>query len=428
MTTLMLPEDSRSGNGKGRMVIFFLSPRVIDFDTYLPVAMEMKAARPDWDIRFVTFSRQNFDFIGNNPTLVEGLRRCGQLRLFSSDGASGFFSRFLRRLCGLWVLLFWIVRRPRPILFQARPFSQAPYNLFYLFSRLRGGVAFLLNKSRSPDVVHHIVWQNREKPEHQKRSLLNRLLGRDIDGLIYYHDEQKENVSLCERFGRIDNVPWCKIGMPHFLAQWRAFIDDEVRQARRQLEQEGVSAETEIYTIFAAKPYSAVNLRSSTSVEEVFTLCLEALREHRPDALVFIRPHPLAIDAEHIRQGIASVGADFARISFLHPEVLVSLSRLVFLDNPSNLMFSCFPGRFVDCSDYPESHYEQFGEVSLAHGYGPLYLNPRSSGFSSRILEIINKPELCSSPDLTTKRDNLLSKSKPGLEPLFELVGDDNKE
>ena len=63
--------------GKGRRLVFLLSDHVIDFDTYLPIAMALKRARPDFDIRFVTFSRDNYDFICANPTLVAGLEQCG---------------------------------------------------------------------------------------------------------------------------------------------------------------------------------------------------------------------------------------------------------------------------------------------------------------------------------------------------------------
>jgi len=422
MSALTLPEDSRSGNGKGRMVIFFLSPRVIDFDTYLPVAMEMKAARPDWDIRFVTFSTENYDIIGKNPTLVEGLRRCGRLQCFSSAGPGGFIGRTLRRLTGLFSLALMIVRCPKPILFQARPFAQMPYSLFYALSRLRGGVAFLLWKNRSPDVVHHIVWQNREKPAQHQSSFLNRLIGRDIDGLIYYHHEQKDNVSLSGRYGQIDNVPWRCIGLPHRLSRWRELIDDEVTAARVDLEKEGISADTEIYCFFAAKPFSAVNLRIPQSVEETFALCLKTLCALRPNALVLIRPHPLAVDAPHIKAGIAAVGANRARISFIHPEVLIALSRRAICDNPTNIIFSCFPGKIIDCSDYPDSHYAEFGQVSLAHGYGPVFVNPVAGDFKKRFAAALEDSAF-DNLALHDLSDKLLAESEPDLTPLLEMAG-----
>ncbi len=422
MSAPTLSEDPRPGDGKGRMVIFFLSPRVIDFDTYLPVAMEIKAARPDWDIRFVTFSRENYDIIAKNPTLMAGLLRCGRLDCFSSSGPGGVLGRTLRRLIGLLSLSLMIVRRSRPLLFQARPFSQMPYNLFYGLSRLRGGSAFLLWKNRSPDVVHHIVWQNREKPAQHQSSFLNRLIGRDIDGLIYFHHEQKENVSLSGRYGRIDNVPWQAIGLPHFLPRWRKLIDEEVAASRRDLEKEGIPADTEIYCFFAAKPFSSVNLRSPQSVEETFTLCLKTLCALRPNALVLIRPHPLAVDAVHIKAAIEAVGPKRARISFIHPEVLIALSRRAICDNPTNIMFSCFPGKMIDCSDYPDSHYAEFGQVSLAHGYGPVFVNPAAADFKERFAAALEDSAF-DDPALGSLKDKLLADSKPDLTPLLEMAG-----
>ncbi|MBT4768987.1 MAG: hypothetical protein HOO00_00470 [Rhodospirillaceae bacterium] len=422
MSALTLPDIPHSGNGKGRMVIFFLSPRVIDFDTYLPVAMEMKAARPDWDIRFVTFSTENYDIIGKNPTLMAGLHRCGRLQCFSSAGPGGFIGRTLRRLMSLFSLVFMIVRRPKPILFQARPFAQMPYSLFYALSRLRGGVAFLLWKNRSPDVVHHIVWQNREKPAQHQSSFLNRLIGRDIDGLIYYHREQKDNVSLSGRYGRIENVPWHSIGLPHLFPRWRELIDDEVAAAHRDLEKEGFPADTEIYCFFAAKPFSSVNLRTAQSVEETFALCLKTLCDLRPDALVLIRPHPLAVDAVHIKAGIEIVGSKRARISFIHPEVLIALSRRAICDNPTNIIFSCFPGKIIDCSDYPDSHYAEFGQVSLAHGYGPVFVNPVAVDFKKQFASALEDSAF-DNLALHSLKYELLADSEPDLTPVLEMVG-----
>lgn len=56
--------------------------------------MALKEARPGWRIRFVTFERANHDFILKNPTLMEGLQRCGELVLLDGtpDG-SGTFGR-----------------------------------------------------------------------------------------------------------------------------------------------------------------------------------------------------------------------------------------------------------------------------------------------------------------------------------------------
>ncbi|MGH6953328.1 MAG: hypothetical protein ACREGL_04045, partial [Alphaproteobacteria bacterium] len=405
-----------------RLALFLLGPRVIDFDTFLPTALELKEQRPAWTIRFVTFSRENYDFILRNHSMRSALDGQGTLHYLGSRDASGWPRRAARKLRALTRLSLWTLGRRRPILFMSRPFAKMPYSLIYTLARLRGGRGYLLWKSRSPDQVHHIVWQNRKPPAVQPRSLISRLIGRDVDGVIDYHGEQDANVGLSERFGRIAGAPKRRIGFPHLFPAWRRFIVAESRRERERLAAEGVPEDAELYAMFAAKPWSSVNLRDEGSVERSFLQAIAVLLRRRPRAVVLIRPHPKALDEPYIRYAIESAGLGRARLSLAHPEVLLALARRAIFNNPSNIMFSCLDGRLIDVSDYAPRHYAEWGEVSLAHGYGPLFVNPRAADFEARLARAIEDDGAFEPDELHRKRDALLGANPADLGPLLALV------
>lgn len=412
-------ENSSAGR---RLFLFFLGPRVIDFDTFLPTAMQLRQDRREATIRFVTFSRENYDFIRANPALMEGLRRCGSLHLMGGGGVGGWLSRMAKRALSFVRIAGWIVARPLPVLLAARPFAEFPYNLFAGIARLRRGNVILLWKSRSPDKVHHVVWQNRAKPKMRRRSPLSALAGGDADAVVYYHQDQVENVQLSDRFGRIDGVPWRTIGFPHLFPAWRQLIADEIVTERRRLRAADVPEDAELYAMFAAKPWSSTNLRSPDAVERVFRQTITALCRLRPRAVVLIRPHPLAVDEPYIRDAIAAVGSDHARLCFAHPEVMLALSRRALFNNPTNIMFTCFRAAMIDCSDYADRHYQEHGKVSLAHGYGPLFIDPRAEDFEVQLKRALDDDALFADPELGRLRDDLLARNPANLDPLMSLL------
>lgn len=424
---LRMDDDSVRAPPVRRTVLFLLSPRVIDFDTFLPTAMELKAARPGWDLRFVTFEPRNADFIRRNDTFLAGLLLSGPLYCLGSPAGTGVLARWWRRVIGMVRLSVWLLRYPVPVLFAPRSFTAMPYNFLYALARLRGGSAFLLWKSSSPDRVHHIVWRNRELPSARPVTWLNRLLGRDLDGIVHYHDEQDEAIGKSDCYGRIAGVPWRRMGMPHRLPAWRRLVAAETIKEMTRLRATGVAADAELYCMFAAKPYSAVNLRGADSVERVFRQAIEVLCRRRPKAVVLIRPHPLAVDEPYIAEGIASVGRERARICFAHPEVLLAICRRAIFNNPSNIMFACYPGRVIDVSDYADSHYRDMGEVSLADGYGPLFVRPGRADFESAFIALLEDDAAFDDRATTYKREALLAANPATLTLLLRLIekGDD---
>lgn len=402
-------------------MLFFLAPRIMDFDTYLPIAMEMAAARSQWRIRFVIFDAHNYSSILANSTMMAGLEHCGSLH-FLGSGESGWGVKIWRRLKGFAVISGWILRHGRPVLFSSRAFSRGPYLLFSALARRRGGNSYLLWKNRSPDEVHHIMFQVRNPPPQKPATFLARLLGRDLDAVIHYHDQQEETLGQASAFGRIYDVPWLRIGLPHHFPSWRRFINDQIAVERGRLEREGVPRDAEIYTVFAAKSGSSDNLGLPGAVERSFEAIITALTRLRPDAVILIRAHPKAVDEPYIREGLKAAGDAHLRMSVVHPEVLLALSHRCFANNPTNILFAGFPGRCIDCSEYPDSHFEQFGEVSLAHGYGPLYINPLAKDFDVQLARALEDDSLFEAPELTKKKDILNQNNPPRFKALLDLL------
>lgn len=406
-----------------RLILFLISPQIFDFDTYLPIAMGLKKVQPNWHIRFVTFSKRNHDFIMKNPTHRSGMDKIGNFSYMGWEHASTRIGRLLCRLKSLFAIAGWILRYRAPVLFLQRPFVRQPYTLWYFLARLRGGAGYVLWKSRSPDVVHHRLRQVRqEAPPGDKPSLLSRLMRRNCDGFIHFHNFQSENIEWSSGFGRIDHVPWVKIGIPHYLRPWREHISEEVELERRKLFAAGIPQDAEFYCMFPAKPLSHETLREAGSVEESFGRALKALCRIRPKAFVLCRPHPRVQNEPYFRELIEEVGQDRAQISFAHPEVLLAMSRRAIFNNPSNLLFTCYQGRFVDVSDYHDQHFEDFGEVSLAHGYGAIFVNPRADDFERRFTEAIEDDRLFDDGSVTERRDAVLTQNRADLSPLLNLL------
>lgn len=403
------------------LIVFFLSPRVIDLDTYLPTAVQLREVLPDREIRFVTFSNENYRFIRRNPTLMAGIERCGSLLLLGSDGERHLTTRLMKRLTTLLCVSAWILRCRRPVLFLGIPFTRFPYALWYLLSKLRGGWSYMLWKVRSPDISQEIIRAVRKVPPPPVApSLISRLLGRNLDGLVCYHGKQDRNIEWTSGYGDVSRASRIEIGMPHLFPAWRSLIDSETARARRVLVEAGVAPDAEIFCMFPAKVLSSETLRADNSITYAFAKAGETLHRLRPRALILVRPHPLAVDEPYVHEFIEKLGGA-ARISFEHPEVLISISRRAIFNNPTNIMFSCFPGRLIDVSDYSEYQYQRFGTNSLGAGYGPVFIDPRSEDFEARFEALLDDDAFDRQQDRSLA-DELLARWPPDIGKLARWI------
>jgi len=213
--------------------------------------------------------------------------------------------------------------------------------------------------------------------------------------------------------------------MPHHFPAWRDFIGEQIDAERRWLARAGVSSDAEIYTLFAAKSGSGGNLGLPGAIERSFEAIVTALTRLRPHAMILIRAHPQAVDEPYITEAVASLGPERAHLSFAHPEVLLALSRRCFANNPTNVLFMGVHGKFIDCSEYPEFYFKEHGKVSLAHGYGPLYINPLARDFEDRLATALEDDSLFEAKELMEKRDRLHHNNPPRFEVLLNLLEGD---
>ena len=85
-------------------------------------------------------------------------------------------------------------------------------------------------------------------------------------------------------------------------------------------------------------------------------------------------------------------------------------------------MFSCFDGKLIDVSDYHPEHYDEFGDRSLADGYGPVYLNPRRPDFETAFKALIDSDEPFENPKAHERRDSLLTRNPTDLSGLLDWM------
>ena len=161
----IVTDDRLTGpKGRKRFLLFFISPQIFDFDTFLPVAMTLKSAHPEWRVLFITFSKRNHDFIMSNPTHRSAIEKTGVFLYLGWDHAKSRLGGIALRSRSMLMICAWILQYPRPALFLQRPFLRSPYAWWYALARLRGGNGYVLWKSRSPDIVHHRLRQVRKEP------------------------------------------------------------------------------------------------------------------------------------------------------------------------------------------------------------------------------------------------------------------------
>ena len=132
-------ETVRGSKSRPRTVLFLLGQKLVDFDAYLPVAMALKEQRPDWQIRFLTFSRENFEFLRQNTTLMAGLQTCGTLHCTDNQNRSGFIVRQMNRLRVHMMIAGWLLRFSRPLLLNSLPFCRLNLLIWFLITKFNGG-------------------------------------------------------------------------------------------------------------------------------------------------------------------------------------------------------------------------------------------------------------------------------------------------
>ncbi|MGB8276141.1 MAG: hypothetical protein WCF16_12830 [Alphaproteobacteria bacterium] len=415
-----LAGESLPAAANAKLVLFLLSPRLIDFDTYLPTALALKEARPGWDIRFVTLSRANAESIARNPTLTAGLARCGTLACLEASDAGGWLARQWARMRHVAAVSGWLLGARRPVLFSGVTFGALPYLVWYLAAKARGGRALVLLKSRATEDNHQLAERERQAGLSQEpRGVVERVTGPLYDGLIRYHDQQEMQLYGMRLHGRVPRERQLKLGLPNLAPAWRTLIADETAAERARLGRLGHDMRAEVYTFFPVKGFGARTLRTPDSPADTFRLVLKTLRRLRPGALILIRLHPVAENDAFVHQTLAEMDDPNIVITRAHPEVLIAMSRRVIFNGPTNIQTTCLGGRFIDCTDYSPRHYAEMGERSLVEGYGTVFVRPTGEDFEARLARALGDDSLFAASEVEAKRQALVAENPFTLAPLL---------
>ena len=399
-----------------RNVIFLLSGRVIDFDSYLPIGMELKLLRPDWDIHFVTFSPENFKFILRNPTLMSGLEKCGELHFMGATGKG--LDRWIGRFGALFGLLCLIATRSGSVLLHGRHYSEGVYRLLYLVNRLRGGQSYILPRSRLVDQGMHNVFRERFQARRESAWPFARLLNGWADGLLYYHDQQPIYLQGMLAYGPMRYLPRLRLGLPNLTSAWQSHIAEEVARTRNEMAAEGLDSDN-IYTVIATKTFASTQLRAGDSVVVTFEQILRALRRLCPASTILVRPHPLAVDEPYLHETLTRLDDAKISVTFLHPELLEALSKRVIINAPTNLIYTSLDGRFIDCTDYREEDLAKHGNESFGAGYGTVYVNPNEQHFDKRLALALDDSDVQPAASNIEKRRSLIANNPASVEALL---------
>lgn len=407
--------------GNGRRLLFFLSPRLIDFDTWVPVAMELARARPDWDIRFITFSREHLEMLMRNDMLIQGFTSAGRLECLDARARGKLVWPFLR-LIYLLKVCWWIVSRSRPVLLFGHPYCRMPFSAWYVLSRMRGGMGVILAKSRQADEnMQPASFRKLKNLPQSEISWVERMFGRDFDAYVDYHDKQDVYVSSIGRLGRIPESSSFRVGMPNFAEAWRRHVRHEADALKKSLKPSNGN-EREIYAFFPAKIQAERNLRTTNSPQETFRQVIETLFKLKPDACLLVRPHPVSLKDPQFLAVLDAVKDDRIVVTDAHPEVMIAVAARIFVNAPTNIQTTSAEGRFIDCSDYPDSYYEAHGEVSRGHGYGSVFVRPDTPNFEARLKRAIDDDSLFADREISGEREQLLAKGEFNLAPLLDRL------
>ena len=109
----------------------------------------------------------------------------------------------------------------------------------------------------------------------------------------------------------------------------------------------------------------------------------------RPNATIFLRPHPLAANEAYLQDILKELNNPQIVVTFAHPEILLRLARRTIVNAPTNILFTSGEGRFIDCSDYRERDIDARHGEGFAAGYATLSLNPNTSDFDDRFTDAL---------------------------------------
>jgi hypothetical protein len=146
------------------------------------------------------------------------------------------------------------------------------------------------------------------------------------------------------------------IGTPRIFPRWRDHLD-RYQQEQGLTDWEGAPIDIGGRLVFTMSYIGELQSPLNFTVSDARTLThrfFEAVRDTVPDALIIIKPHPLA-DMAMLRQDVTDFKDLDIRVSLLHPQLLARVSVAGVFPHPSTVIDDFFiEGRpAIDILDYP---------------------------------------------------------------------------
>lgn len=363
--------------------IFFLGPRLIDFDTLLPFALVLKDIFPKLEIMFISFSKSHYEYLEKNVTLIEGVNRCGKLYCFPIQNDQSKVLTLLKVLLSNITLSYWILISKKPLLFSSKAYKSGVFARCYLLSKIKSGRSFLVTPTRLIEscMLPEQIKEFEKKIPGATPTWINKIFGRNTDGIIYFHDEQELFTKICITEPLDEQHRYLCAGLLTTHKLWRNLIDDESNKALELFSANSKSKDMKIYTVYTGKSMQSRWLKTNDSIKTSFESVVDALIKIEPNAIILVRPHPAGMDEEFIKKIFKKYASVDIRIDLSHPDVQATISNRIIFTAPTNIMSTNYCGNRIDCIDYSDESLSEFNFDSPYSSYGVMYADPSSKEF-----------------------------------------------
>lgn len=399
-----------------KRAIFFLGPRLIDFDTSLPLAILLKSYIPELDIKFISFSKSHFNYLNMNKTLIEGVKRCGELHCFQFDKEQSTISLYLELILSNIKLVFWILTSNKPLLFSSKAYKSGMLARSFIISRIKKGKSIMVLPTRLIEscLLPEQIEEFKNKISEPSPTWINKLYGRNADGIIYFHDDQEILTSMCVTEPLNERFRYYCAGILTTHHSWQDFINSEADKYITNLNESHKNRR--IYTIYAGKSMQSRFLKSDDSIKYSFHKVIDLLVELEPEAIILIRPHPAGMNEAFITDALERHCCSNIKIDLSHPDVQANISNRIIFTAPTNIMSTMYSGKRIDCIDYSDQSLSKFESNTPYFSYGIHYANPSSNDFRE-VFERLMKNELMFN-DMTYKENKFIKRNMPNPEKL----------
>lgn len=400
-----------------RVIVFLLSPRLLDFDTYVPIAKAIRDVRPEWRIVFVSFDETASRYMARNEMLYQIASDHAEILCLTGG------KPLLRKLAFALKLFALTISRRSPVLFLGRPFSSKLFVMLRRIARIRGGDGHFLRKDRGVDqLVPPVIearWRQRDAAENSSgKSAADKNFGK----FISYSGQDTLHLLSSGIHASDINDRSVAIGLPNFASWWSSLIETKADELRVRLSHEHPNASGPTFSVFPGKLFAGTTQRDMDSPKDSFRKLIRFKQAHYPDSLMVIRLHPVDDKSSFFSDCLEEEGAQHCCFLLDHPEVIVRATDFSFVTAHTNIQVTTPFGRFIDFSDYDELHFQHRGEKSLADGFGSLYVNPQSTDYQDEIADLISNPDVFDQPANLWRRQEMIEKHQFNVTKLLEAI------